>query len=316
MLVDEITTTIKAGNGGNGAVSFLPQKGGPAGGNGGNGGDVYLLGTPDITALSNIKFKNLIKAPDGEPGGKQHMFGHNAEDLYIKVPIGTRIEVDNSGWIYEIKDTKTPFLIAHGGKGGRGNDEFKSATNQTPQYAEKGAPGQEKQVHLQLRLIAHVGFVGLPNAGKSSLLQALTNATPKIGNYPFTTLEPNLGMMGEIILADIPGLIEGASQGKGLGIKFLKHIEKTELLAHCIDISSEQPLDDYQTVRQEFQKYNKQLLDKPEIIILTKTDLVDEKERNKKIKLMQKLHKPILTVSIIDEASIQSLQKNLSLPHA
>jgi GTP-binding protein len=313
MLIDDVTFTVKAGDGGNGAVTFHSLKvgGGPSGGNGAKGGDVYLIGTNDIGALSQFTFKKRFEAAKGENGSRQDMDGRNGEDLYLKVPIGTRISINDSDWIYEIEDTETPFLVAKGGSGGRGNDEFKSAINQTPRYAEKGTPGQEKKVHLELRLIAQIGLVGLPNAGKSSLLQAFTNANPKIGNYPFTTLEPNLGVMGDFILADIPGLIEGASIGKGLGTKFLRHIEKTQIIAHCIDVSLEKPLESYKTIRKEFEQYNPELLKKPEIIILTKTDLIDKKEITKKVKIMQKLHETVIPVSIIDDESIKKLREVL-----
>jgi GTP-binding protein len=327
MLIDDITITVKAGNGGDGAVTFHPMRGGPSGGNGGKGGDVYLIGVNDIDALSQFKFKKELKAKDGESGGRQDKDGRNSDDLYIKVPIGTRIAINDSDWIWETEDTHTPFLVAKGGKGGLGNDEFKSATNQTPRYAEKGQKGQEKKVHLQLRLIADIGLIGLPNAGKSSLLQVLTKANPKIGDYPFTTLEPNLGVCftpnKNLILADIPGLIEGASTGRGLGIKFLKHIEKTNLLAHCIDISQENLNHAYTTVRKEFEQYNPELLKKEEIIILTKTDLLDKKEIEKKIKNFRSCHsreggspdpskhKVIVPVSIIDDESLKNLKKIL-----
>ncbi len=310
MLVDDVKITVKAGDGGNGAVAFFAQKGGPAGGNGGKGGDIYLTGTSDIEALSQFKFKKSLQAQNGERGGRSHKDGRNGQDLYVPVPVGTRISINNSKWIYEIQDTKTPFLLAKGGIGGRGNDEFKSSTNQTPRFAEKGVLGQEKTVHLELRLIANICFIGLPNAGKSSLLASLTNATPKIADYPFTTLEPNLGVMlgGKFILADIPGLIEGASQGKGLGIKFLKHIEKTQLLAHCIDSTIDDPVSAYTTVRAEFEKYNPKLLEKKEIIILTKTDLIKKTELKKKTKLLQKINKSIVEVSILDDESLIKLK--------
>lgn len=310
MLVDDVIITVKAGDGGNGAVAFFPQKGGPAGGNGGKGGDVYLIGASDIEALSQFKYKKSLQARNGENGGHSHKDGRNGGDLYVPVPIGTRISVDKSNWIYEIQDTKTPFLLAKGGIGGRGNDEFKSSTNQAPRFAQKGKLGQEKTVHLQLRLIADIGFIGLPNAGKSSLLASLTNASPKIADYPFTTLEPNLGVIPEnkIILADIPGLIEGASQGRGLGIKFLKHIEKTQLLAHCIDAAIDNPVEAYATVRAEFEKYNPELLGKKEIIILTKTDQVTQRELEKKIKVLKKINKSIVSVSILDDESLKKLK--------
>ena len=312
MLIDDVVITVKAGSGGNGSASLRRNaqtpKGGPDGGNGGNGGNVYAIGVDDVTALRQFQFKKIIKAEDGGKGQKQNLYGKNAEHLYIKVPLGTRISDTHAKWLYEIEDTTTPFLLARGGLGGRGNNEFKSATNQTPRYAESGQPGEEKTLHLELRLIAHIGFIGLPNAGKSSLLSVLTNAEPKIGNYPFTTLEPNLGMMDRLILTDIPGLIEGASTGRGLGIKFLKHIEKTRLLAHCIDASDPDPLATYEIVRKEFASYNKELLEKPEIILLTKADLIDEKELGEKKKLLQKTKRKIYTVSVYDDVSITALQ--------
>jgi GTP-binding protein len=200
-------------------------------------------------------------------------------------------------------------LIARGGKGGRGNNEFKSATQRTPKFAEKGEKGEEKNLILELKIIADVGLAGLPNAGKSSLLEVLTNAHPKIGNYPFTTLEPNIGMLGKIMIADIPGLIEGASEGRGLGIKFLKHIEKTKIILHCIDSSTTEIKNSYETVRKEFEKYNSILLEKPEIIVLTKKDQADEKniEKIKKYFLKKKLK--MIEVSIYDPASIEKLME-------
>lgn len=316
MLIDDVVITVKAGDGGNGAVTFHPMRGGPSGGNGGNGGDIYLIGVDDIGALVQFKYKNKVEAESGQPGSRNDKDGRNAGDIYLKVPIGTRVSVNNSDWIHEVTDTSTPFLIARGGRGGLGNDEFKSSTNQTPRYAEKGQKGQEKTVHLELRLIAQVGLAGLPNAGKSSLLKVLTNAHPKIGDYPFTTIEPNLGVMygandTKIILADIPGLIEGASSGKGLGIKFLKHIEKTGLIAHCIDITQDNLIDIYKIVRGEFEKYNPELLEKTEIIVLTKADLVDEKIIAKKVKEVKKLKKAVVTVSVIDDEKIADLRKIL-----
>ncbi len=316
MLIDDVVITVKAGNGGNGAVSFRQNegnpKGGPDGGNGGNGGDVYLVGVDDLSALKQFQFKKVLKADDGVSGKKKNLFGKNAEDLMIKVPTGTRV-TDNTGiFICEIDTANEPFLIARGGHGGRGNNEFKSATNQSPRYAESGERGEEKILRFELRLIADVGLIGLPNAGKSSLLSVLTNATPKIGNYPFTTLEPNIGVMDGVFLADIPGLIEGASGGKGLGIKFLKHIEKTALLVHCIDSSIDDPLKAYKIVREEFEKYNTALLDKPELVVLTKIDVIDEKELEQKKKALLKVTKNLLTVTAYDDQSLQNLKKAIT----
>lgn len=313
MLIDEVTITVKGGNGGNGAVSFRQNegkpKGGPDGGNGGNGGSVYAIGIDDITALSQFQYKKHLQADEGVAGKRKNLFGKNAADLYIKLPLGTSITDEQTGSVIaEIADTTTPVLLVRGGKGGRGNNEFKSATVQAPRFAEKGESGEEKILHLQLRLIADIGLVGLPNAGKSTLLSLLTNATPKVGDYPFTTLEPNLGMFEGFVVADIPGLIEGASGGKGLGITFLKHIEKTKLLVHCIDASSEDPLEAYLVVRHEFEQFNKELLAKPEIILLTKTDQVDQHDIEDKIKMLEQTKRRVLPVSVLDEESITILK--------
>lgn len=309
MLIDNVTITIKAGDGGNGAATFKRNaqtaRGGPDGGNGGNGGSIYVVGTDDLTALSAFQYKKHVKANDGQPGRHQNLFGRNADALRIKVPAGTRVTDLTTNETHEIEKNTPPILLARGGKGGKGNNEFKTATLQAPKFAEPGEKGEEKQIQLELRLIADVGFIGLPNAGKSSLLEALTNARPKIANYPFTTLEPNLGMLGKITLADIPGLIEGASHGKGLGIKFLKHIEKTKLLIHCIDSTVENPLQTYETVRREFEGYNKSLLDKPEIIFLTKVDLITPSLLNARIEMLDQLEREVITVSIHDLDSIE-----------
>lgn len=310
MLIDDVTITVKAGNGGDGAVSFRRNaqtaKGGPDGGNGGNGGSVYFIGVNDISALEKFQYKKTIKAENGINGGKNNLFGRKGKNLTIEVPLGTLV-VDESGNSFEI-ESKDPILIAKGGLGGRGNNEFKSATNQTPKYSEKGGKGEEEKLHLILKIIADVGIIGLPNAGKSSLLKELTNANPKIGSYPFTTLEPNLGVMDRLILADIPGLIEGASKGRGLGFKFLKHIEKTRILIHCIDASSINMEKDYKTVLEEFKKYNKVLVEKKTIIVLTKKDLITNSILLKKMDLFKKFNQKIISVSIIDEASIRRLK--------
>lgn len=314
MLIDDISITIKAGDGGNGSVSFMRNartaRGGPDGGNGGNGGSVFFQGSTDIFDLGEFRYKKKIYAENGIPGKKQNLYGRNGENIIIRVPLGTRI-TETTGKSYEITDITTQVVLALGGKGGRGNNEFKSAINQAPMQAEDGTRGEEKVVHLELRLIAQVGFIGFPNAGKSSLLKALTNANPKIGNYPFTTLEPNLGVLDGIVLGDIPGLMEGASKGKGLGITFLKHVEKTELLIHCIDSSTEDVVKAYKTVRQEFKEYDKILIAKPEIILLTKTDLPDAKVLEKNINKLKKFNKQVKTISIYNEKSIDDFKKFL-----
>lgn len=315
MLVDNIGLYIRAGNGGNGAATFLRNgttaKGGPDGGNGGNGGNIYFLGSTNINDLRQFRFQKKIIAADGIAGKHKKLFGKNALHLTILLPVGTRVTDSSSGNVIEITDNVNPILVAAGGKGGRGNTEFKSATNQAPRYAEKGTLGEVKRLLLELRLIADVGLIGLPNAGKSSLLSVLTNATPKIGNYAFTTLEPNIGIMDKHAIADIPGLIEGASSGRGLGVSFLRHIEKTKVLVHCIDATNEDVEKAYETVRNEFKQYNTTLLDKPEIILLTKIDLADEKQIEKNIKILKKKGKQVLTSSIYNPESLEALKQSL-----
>lgn len=316
MLVDTVTITIKAGDGGNGSVHFRRNaqtaRGGPDGGNGGNGGNVYFQGIDDILGLQEFRFKKRLTAEDGIKGGRQNLFGRNGKDLVVRIPLGTLVTNEATEEQFELLDTETKILVAKGGIGGRGNNEFKTATDQAPHYAEKGTPGEEKTVHLELRLIADIGLIGLPNAGKSSLLKSLTNANPKIGNYPFTTLEPNIGIMQGIALADIPGLIEGASEGKGLGMQFLRHVEKTKLLVHCIDIANPDVVSSYKTIRAELGEYNAAILDKPEVILLTKTDTIEPKEVKTTQKQVEKqLGKEVLTVSILDDSSLEKLQVSL-----
>jgi GTPase len=315
MLVDEATVTVKAGNGGNGAATFKRNaqtaKGGPDGGNAGNGGNVYVVGINDFTTLTEFRYKKSVRAEDGINGGKQNLYGRNGKDLVIQIPVGTKVLDLATHESFEVVDTISKILIAKGGKGGRGNNEFKSATNQTPYYAEKGEPGEQKRLFLELKLIADVGLIGLPNSGKSSLLDVLTNAHPKIGNYPFTTLEPNLGVLSGLVIADIPGLIEGASQGKGLGDKFLKHVEKTRVLIHCLDLMSSDLKADYQTIRKELEVYNPKMLEKNELLVLTKTDLVDEKIIKKCIKITEKLNPNYLAVSIYDDVSLDTLKAKI-----
>ncbi len=311
MLVDNVTLYIKAGDGGNGAATFLRNgqtaRGGPDGGNGGNGGSIYFQGSNNITDLKEFRYKKKIIANSGIPGKKFKLFGKNADHMTILVPLGTIITDTDTGNIYEITNSNNKVLLAKGGIGGKGNAYFKSATNQTPLSSEEGTKGEAKNLLLELKLIADIGLVGLPNAGKSSLLSVLTNATPKIGNYPFTTLEPNIGMLNTYPIADIPGLIEGASEGKGLGITFLKHIEKTKILLHLIDSTDENIKQTYEIVRSEFENYNPLLLTKPEIIVLTKIDLIDEKTLNKKIKLLTQMGLSVIAYSMYNEKSIHAL---------
>lgn len=313
MLIDDINITIKAGNGGDGLVHFYRDrwrpKGGPDGGNGGDGGDVYAMAVSDITKLNQFRHLKKIEAENGIPGGPNQKTGRNGADIIIELPVGSVISYDN-GTSIELTHVGQKVVLARGGKGGIGNHHFRSATNQTPQEFTPGKIAQLKKIHIQLKLIAEVGLIGLPNAGKSSLLNELTPASVKVANYQFTTLEPNLGVTkSNYVIADIPGLIEGASEGKGLGSKFLKHIERTHLLVHCIASDTQDVQKDYQTIRRELTKYSSKLADKPEIIVLTKSDMVDP-DRLKQ--LMQKI-KADLSTSIIDEQSIKKLSDLISL---
>lgn len=307
MLIDEVQITIKAGDGGNGLVHFYSDafrpKGGPDGGNGGHGGSVYFQAVSDFSKLNQFRHAKVYAAQNGEPGGRNNRTGKNGDDLVIQVPTGTVVNYDN-GTFVELTEIDQKILIARGGKGGRGNWMFRSATNQTPQERELGFKCTPKKLFLQLKLIAQIGLIGLPNAGKTSLLNELTPANAKVANYAFTTLEPNLGVTkGGLVIADIPGLIEGAANGRGLGIKFLKHIERTHLLIHCVSAESEDPLKDYQTVRQELSNYSSVLAKKPEIIVLTKIDTKTEKEISE---ISKKIRADVQT-SIIDSDSIKKL---------
>jgi len=315
MLVDEVEIKIRAGNGGDGKVNFLHAKyvpkGGPDGGDGGTGGDFYVLGVSDLSALSRFRYQKEFSAGDGKPGGPDRKTGVSGGDEEIKIPIGTVITDRESSEVWEITKAGERIQIAKGGKGGKGNWHYKSATHQTPLEFEEGKPGKARTLYLELRLIADIGLIGLPSVGKSSLLNELTKANVKVAPYNFTTLEPNLGIMNGLIIADLPGLIEGAHEGKGLGIKFLKHIKRTKVLVHCISADSENPVKDYETIRRELGEYDKELLSRPEMVLITKSDLVSEKEIKLKIKNLEMIKRDILTVSIHDYDSLEKLKKRL-----
>jgi GTPase len=288
MFIDYAKIKIKAGDGGNGAVAFRREKyvpkGGPAGGNGGKGGDVVFKANRNLNTLLDFRYKKQYKADDGNPGGSSLKDGKNGEDIIIKVPIGTLIkDAITEELIFDLDEDGKEFITAKGGKGGKGNSNFATPTNQTPRFAESGKPGEESEVILELKLIADVGLVGFPNAGKSTLISVISEAKPKIADYPFTTLEPNLGIVrykdySSITVADIPGIIEGAHLGKGLGLKFLRHIERTKILLLMIDITSENYTDDYQTLLSELNSYSKVLSGKKKLLAFSKADLVDEAE--------------------------------------
>jgi len=316
MLVDETMIKVKAGRGGKGAVAFNKNKLslGPAGGNGGQGGNIYFVGVSDLGALRQFRFKKEIKSLNGQDGRGQFVDGKSGEDIIVQVPLGTIIHNLDTGEDKEILKTGEKILIAKGGQGGKGNFFFRSSRNTSPTQFQEGMPGEEFNLRLELKLIADVGFIGLPNVGKSSLLKELTNANPKVANYPFTTLEPNLGVYFDLILADIPGLIKGASSGKGLGIKFLKHIERTRILFHLLSAESADLFQDYSIVRQELKEYNSELLKKKEYVFVSKTDLLEEDILTKKIKeLKKKLKgKEIYSFSIFDKDSFKKVKDILN----
>jgi len=314
MIIDDVTIAVTAGNGGGGIVRFNKTKMslGPTGGNGGNGGNVFLQGVSDLTALKQFRFKKDLKADNGQTGQNQLHDGANADDLILLVPVGTVAHNLANGGTIEINKIGQIELVARGGKGGKGNFLFRSATNTSPMQAGKGKPGEHFPMRLELKMIADVGFIGLPNVGKSSLLNELTRASAKVANYPFTTLEPNLGVYYELILADIPGLIEGASVGKGLGIKFLKHVERTKVLFHLVSAESENPLQDYKTVRQELANYSPLLLEKPEHVFLSKSDSALPQKISQIKKEFKKLKKELQEISIIDPLSMEEVKKTLN----
>jgi len=309
MLIDRAEITIEAGHGGAGKASFGAGKSGPNGGNGGKGGDFYIKSSSDITLLNQFSRVFKFKAEDGVGGDKFEKTGRGGNDFELTVPVGTSVINKETGeLIFEFTKVGQRELICKGGIGGKGNTEFKSPTRTTPDFAQPGLPGEKFEVILSLKLIADYGLIGLPNAGKSSLLNELTRAQAKVANYPFTTLFPNIGAIGNKFIADIPGLIENAANGKGLGIGFLKHIEKVSTLFHCVSVESEDILKDYEIIRNELGKYNKELLNKKEVIFLTKSDLIDRKEKNKKIKILNKISKEVYPVSIHDWDSIEKIK--------
>ncbi len=313
--IDEVSFHVKAGRGGDGVVRWLHEKGkefmGPAGGNGGRGGDVYIEAVRDLSALVNFKNIKVIEAENGGNGDKKSMDGKDGDDLILKLPVGSIVYNHDTQQRYELLKEGDKILILQGGRYGLGNEHFKGSTNQRPKQTTDGRDGEEADITVELRLVVDAGFVGFPNAGKSSLLNALTNAKSKVANYQFTTLEPSLGDLYGFILADIPGLIEGASEGKGLGDKFLRHIERTKMLIHCISLESEDISRDYKTIRKELEAFDQSLITKKEILLLTKTDLIDEKTLKAKIKEAKKLNPDVYTVSVIDDSAVKSLKDDL-----
>ena len=319
--LDQVKIYIKAGNGGDGSPSFRREKfiefGGPDGGDGGKGGSIILKSEQNLNTLIDFRYQQHHKAQRGENGSGQNRSGKSGKDLILKVPLGTQIfEEDNKTLLYDFTKIGEEFIAASGGKGGLGNTRFKSSTNRAPKKFTKGTIGEEFTIWLQLKTIADIGIIGLPNAGKSSLLAAITNATPKIANYEFTTLNPNLGVVSydnkEITIADIPGLIEGAHEGTGLGTKFLKHIERCKSILHLIDITNENLNKSYNQVKNELKNYSSQLMKKKELIVLNKTDLMNEETTKKIVKEFSKNKNcEVLTLSTIKKESVSKIKAKL-----
>ena len=313
MLVDDITIRLKAGDGGRGAVAFqrLPMAEGPTGGSGGRGGSVYLEGVSDLSALLQYKGRPEAVAEDGGDGRGQFVDGRDGDDVVLKVPVGTRVTNVATGFSRDILSVGERILAAGGGEGGRGNFHFRSGSNTSPKQFEPGKPGDDVIYRLELMMIADVGLVGLPNAGKSSLLNALTSAKAKVGNYAFTTLEPNLGVFYDIIIADIPGLIEGASGGKGLGTKFLRHIERTRVLFHLVSAESDDPVRDYRTVRGELAAYAEALAHKQEYVFLSHADQRSEEDIRQVLGALRSAGVEATPLSVIDDVSLESVKRIL-----
>ena len=318
MFIDEAKIKVTVGNGGNGIVSFRREKfipkGGPDGGDGGNGGDIIIVADAHTSDLSQFNRKKSYQADSGQNGMTKNMHGKNAEDLLLKVPLGTQIFQDGK-IIHDFLKDEDSIIIAKGGQGGWGNQHFASSIKQTPRWSKNGLAGEDKKISLELKTIADIGLIGLPNAGKSTLLSVITNARPKIADYPFTTLEPNLGAIKmkdkTLIIADIPGLIEGASKGKGLGVKFLKHIERTKVLAHIIDAMSDDVVRDYKTIRKELKEFSAKLVKKEEIVVLNKIDAVGEKDLKEKIAQLKKVKIIPISISAVTNKNVDKLVKSI-----
>lgn len=320
MFIDYAEIEIKSGNGGDGAVTFRREKfvpkGGPSGGNGGNGGNVIIETHSNLSTLLDFRYKKKYYAKNGSPGGSSLKDGKNGDDIIIKVPVGTIIkDADTSEILFDLSTSDEKVVVAKGGKGGKGNSNFATPSNRTPRFAEKGKAGVHKKLVLELKLIADVGLVGFPNAGKSTLISKISAAKPKIADYPFTTLEPNLGIVRykdfeSFTVADIPGIIEGAHLGKGLGLKFLKHIERTRILLFLIDITSDNHEKDFEVLYTELKKFSKNLVQKKILVALSKADLVDNSEKEKLSKL--KLKKSLGSVIVFSSATGEGIPKLLN----
>tara|TARA_Y100001970_G_scaffold278173_1_gene383495 strand:+ start:519 stop:1502 length:984 start_codon:yes stop_codon:yes gene_type:complete len=316
--LDQAKIYIKAGNGGSGSASFRREKfveyGGPDGGDGGNGGSIIFESERNLNTLIDYRYAQHFKAENGRSGSKKNKTGANGKDLILKIPVGTQIyEEDNNSLIYDFTKNKEKYLVASGGKGGLGNVRFKSSTNRAPRKKTNGKVGEEFWIWLQLKIIADIGIVGLPNSGKSSMLAALTRAKPKIANYPFTTINPNLGVAyyknNEITIADIPGLVEGAHKGVGLGDKFLRHIERCKILIHLLDLTEKNLVDNYKKIKKELSSYDTDLSKKKEIIFFNKSDLLKKDEIDTKLKIFKKkVNKKFEIISVFSQKDIQRIK--------
>ena len=319
--LDKAKIFVKAGDGGSGSASFRREKfiefGGPNGGDGGKGGPIIISSEKNLNTLIDFRYKQHFKSEKGEDGKSKNRTGRNGSDLILKVPVGTQIfEEDDNTLIFDFTKNGQRFVVANGGRGCLGNVRFKSSTNRAPRKTTKGRLGEEFWIWLQLKVIADIGIVGMPNAGKSSLLSAITSARPKIADYPFTTINPNLGVVlydnKEVTLADIPGLIEGAHEGIGLGDKFLRHIERCKNILHLIDITNENLLENYSKVRKEISKYSKKIIKKREIIVFNKIDMINDEEINKKIDIFsKKIKKKIYTISALKQKGLTTIKRIL-----
>jgi GTPase len=314
--VDELDIYAKAGDGGSGVVRWRHvyniEFAGPSGGNGGSGGSVYLRAVRDVHLLSKYRSKKEFKAGKGQDGGSDSLEGKNGDDMYIELPIGSIITNTKTNKSISLLTEGEEMLLLQGGKGGRGNESYKSSRNQRPQQSTAGYKGEEGLYHIELELIADIGFIGLPNAGKTSLLNEFTNAHAKVGVYPFTTLEPNLGECYGYIIADIPGLIEGAADGKGRGVTFLKHIRRISVLVHLVSLENKDIPEAYNIVRKELGEFDTDLLKKKELIVLTKTDVLTDEKELKNIKIKMKTFSPyVYTASIYDDTALKIVQDTI-----
>ncbi len=315
MFIDRAIIEVRSGKGGDGAIAFLHEKyrpmGGPAGGNGGKGGSIFLRASNSTTTLVNFRHSKTFIAKDGEKGGIKMQYGRNAEDIYIDLPIGTVVFLEeNHTFLCDLNEEGKTFLIAKGGRGGRGNACFKNSRNKAPKIAENGLPGERKRIILELKLLADVGIIGFPSVGKSTFISLVSNAKAEVADYPFTTIVPNLGVVylddnSSFVLADMPGLMEGAHLGKGLGLTFLRHIERTKVLIHMIDISSIDPYQNYLAIRHELESYGMNLIDRPEVIVASKMD--EENSKEKLLELEKKLGKKVYGISAYTNEGIKEV---------